>query len=506
MSRGIVYLVGAGPGDPGLLTVRALELLRSAEVVAHDDLVPSAILDLASPAAERLPVGRRRGDTRKEYRLHPEVLARARAGRRVVRLKAGDPLIFGRGAEEAEDLVDAGIPFEIVPGVSAALGAAAYAGIPLTDRRCASSVSFTTGHDGLPSDPDGRGTVVLYMGGHRLAENLRRLVEGGRAPETPAAYIERATHRDQRVILGTLGDLAQRVADRQGDGPALMIVGEVVRFREKIAWRERRPLSGHRVLVARARLGDSQIAKELRGLGADVMEAPAIEVAPPVDVALLEASLDRLAGYSAVIFACEAGVESTLARLARWTDGLATLATIPLLAVGQAAGAALRRHGLSPRIETKGACREELARLAPRLRLGLLLAVVSENGRPSLLEELTALGAKVETVPAYRLAHRFEAGFVSAPDLLVLPSSSAAEVVLDSPLGCVLKPLPMIAMGPKTRAAALGRGARDVTVSNRDTVPSLVAAVLAFLAPASGARIRATSVVPRPAVETGGSP
>ena len=287
MSGGVVYLVGAGPGDPGLLTVRALDLLRAAEVIAHDKLVPEAILALANPAAERLVVGRLRGEARRAFRLHPEVLARARAGRVVVRLKCGDPMVFGRGAEEAEDLADAGIPFEIVPGISAALGAAAYAGIPLTDRRCASSVTLTTGHDGRPTDGEGgegaaapqalpgRGTVVLYMGASNLADNLARLVEGGRAPATPAAYVERATEPAQRVIVGTLSDLAARIAaaDPGPDGPAVVIVGEVVRLRPRTGWRERRPLGGRRVLVAAARPDDSaaaQIVKQLRQLGATV--------------------------------------------------------------------------------------------------------------------------------------------------------------------------------------------------------------------------------------------
>ncbi|HET6146544.1 MAG TPA: uroporphyrinogen-III C-methyltransferase [Polyangia bacterium] len=307
----MVYLVGAGPGDPGLLTVRALELLRTAEVVAYDKLVPEAILALANPAAERLVVGRLRGEARRAFRLHPEVLARARAGRVVVRLKCGDPMVFGRGAEEAEDLVAAGIPFEIVPGVSAALGAAAYAGIPLTDRRCASSVTLTTGHDGHPTEAEadapssapalpGRGTVVLYMGASNLADNLACLVAGGRAPATPAAYIERATERAQRVIVGTLADLAARVAgaDPGPDGPAVVIVGEVVRLRPRTGWRERRPLSGRRVLVARARSGaDAQIVKELRQLGATVDETPGLTPARAPDLVVLAGA----AGASALV-------------------------------------------------------------------------------------------------------------------------------------------------------------------------------------------------------------
>ncbi len=241
--RGIVYLVGAGPGDPGLLTVRAAELLRAAEVVAYDELVSPEILALASPDAELLPVGRRHGSGVAVYRLHAGVLARARAGKRVVRLKSGDPVLFGRGGEEAEELTEEGIAFEIVPGVSAAFGAAASAHIPLTHRDYASDVVFVTGHDAggsLTSKSDwehlaaGQGTMVLYMAARKLQANVDRLIAGGRSADTPAAYIASATRSDQRVIVGTLADIAGKTAGVDRNAPALLIVGEVVRLRERL--------------------------------------------------------------------------------------------------------------------------------------------------------------------------------------------------------------------------------------------------------------------------------
>ncbi len=242
--NGCVYLVGAGPGDPGLLTLRALELLRGCDVVAHDELVPPAILALAAPHAERLAVGRRCRGRRAPMKLHPEVLARARAGRSVVRLKSGDPFVFGRGGEEAEELARAGISFEVVPGVSAALGAAAAAWIPLTHRECSSDVTFATGHDLGSAAASGRvdwaklagsGTLVLYMASRSLAANLARLVAHGRPAATPAAWIAAATRPDQEVVVGTLADLAARVDPRAGGAPALVIVGEVVAVRERLA-------------------------------------------------------------------------------------------------------------------------------------------------------------------------------------------------------------------------------------------------------------------------------
>jgi uroporphyrin-III C-methyltransferase len=241
---GRVFLVGAGPGDPGLLTVRALELLRTADVVAYDELVPPALLALAAPDAERLAVGRRcHGRSREPLRLHPAVLDRAREGKQVVRLKAGDPFVFGRGGEEGEELAAAGVPFEVVPGVSAALGAAAAALIPLTHREVSSEVTFATGHDLTRADAPGRsdwaklagsGTLVLYMASRSLAGNLARLVEHGRPAATPAAWIAAATRPEQEVGVGTLADLAGRVGERRGDSPALVVVGEVVAIRERL--------------------------------------------------------------------------------------------------------------------------------------------------------------------------------------------------------------------------------------------------------------------------------
>jgi precorrin-4/cobalt-precorrin-4 C11-methyltransferase len=244
---GTVHLVGAGPGDPKYLTLRAAELLSQADVLAYDELVPEALLARARPGAERIAVGRRHGDPAPEWtRIHPDVIARALEGKRVVRLKAGDPFVFGRGGEEAEALREAGIPFEVVPGISAALGAAAGALIPLTHRDLSSDVTFATAHD-LGAEggrTDWRrlaagGTLVLYMGAKSIARNLAKLVELGRAPTTPAAWIAAATRPNQKVVTGTLADLAGKVAGERHPGPALVIVGDVVSLRERLLGADR---------------------------------------------------------------------------------------------------------------------------------------------------------------------------------------------------------------------------------------------------------------------------
>ena len=466
--RGFVYLVGAGPGDPRLLTVRAHELVRAAEVVAYDELVSPAILALAPPDAERVAVGRRAGHGPTAFRLHPAVLDRARAGRHVVRLKCGDPLVFGRGGEEAEELAAAGIGFEIVPGVSAALGAAACAGIPLTHRACASSVRLATGQTAEPIAGAPRGeTIVVYMAARRVAASLSELTAAGWSPATPAAWIAAATTPAQQVVTGTIGDLAARLADHAAAlaAPALLVVGDVVARRTP--WWEDRPLIGRRVLVARARPGRSRLAARLRALGAEVIEAPAIDVTAIGDDAL-DAALDGV-GDAVLAFGCAPGVDAVLARRA--------VAPARILAIGGAAARALARRGVVPGLAvTGGACRDALAPAVAALGARPVVVVTATSGRPSLLDELAALGVRAEPLPAYRAAPR-PTPTPGRFDVLALPSSSAARLVLAADPR--LRDVPAIAMGPRTEAAARALGASRVRRAGADTVDAMVAGVVA---------------------------
>lgn len=281
MKTGRVALVGAGPGDPSLLTLRAAELLRIADVVAYDELVSESILALVPATAELLPVGRRAGKGHLAYALHPDVLERAKRGLFVVRLKAGDPLIFGRGGEEAAELAEHGIAFELVPGISAALGAASYGAIPLTYRHRAAQLVISTGHraDGGAPPPDAPGgrTLALYMAAHELETNLASLVAAGWPPSTPAALVVAATTAEEQMLIGTLATLAAR-AERALAGsaklPALVVVGDVVGIRDEIDWRRDLPLRGRRILVARASARENGLARSLRTLGGDVIELP----------------------------------------------------------------------------------------------------------------------------------------------------------------------------------------------------------------------------------------
>jgi len=321
---GVVYLVGAGPGDPGLMTARSLELIASADSIYYDRLIPPGALTGARPDAELIYVGKSPGDVpvlKGQYgplstgtsvpqgEINERLAEAARAGRSVVRLKGGDPFVFGRGGEEGEALRAAGVEFEVVPGVTAGVAASAYAGIPVTHRDDASAVAFVTGHE----DPEKEeialdwealarfpGTLVFYMGVKRLADNAAALIAAGRDGGEPAAAVERGTMEGQRTIVATLATLAE-AAEREGIGaPALIVVGPVVARREALGWLERRPLYGRRAVVTRARAQASGLAATLRGLGAEVVELPAIRIEPRTGSEEVRRAVERIGEYALV--------------------------------------------------------------------------------------------------------------------------------------------------------------------------------------------------------------
>src|SRR5215212_3873677 len=310
MSDGLVYLVGAGPGDPGLMTRRALELIAGADAILYDRLVPRGALDGAREDAELRYVGKQPGQPAlAQDEINELMVDLARAGRGVVRLKGGDPFVFGRGGEEAEALAAAGVPFEVVPGVTAGVAAPAYAGIPVTHRGAASAVAFVTGHEdpekpGSALDWDALarfpGTLVFYMGVRQLPLIAERLTAAGRDPAEAAAVIERGTHPGQRTVVDSLGAIAARVEAEEIRPPAITLVGAVAELRETIAWLERRPLYSQVVAVTRARAQASGLAERLRELGAEVVETPAIRIEPrPVEGELRDA-IGRVGEYALV--------------------------------------------------------------------------------------------------------------------------------------------------------------------------------------------------------------
>jgi uroporphyrinogen III methyltransferase/synthase len=492
--RGIVYLVGAGPGDPNLLTLRAAQLLQQADVVAYDLLISPELLARIPAHVELLPVGRRNGMGTVEYRLHPEALARAREGKIVVRLKCGDPLLYGRGGEEAEELRAAGIPFEIVPGITAALGAAAYAGIPLTQRGVASEVLLSAGHEDRPAASTNgfasphqqkTRTTVLYMVAHRLQANLARLQAEGYSPDTPAALIFAATTPAQHLVEGTLATLGRDLSLPSHDAPALLIVGEVVSLRKNIHWFQAGPLRQRRILVARAREGHSRIAASLRALGAEVLESPRVSVLPLADPAPLESVLAQTNHFDAIVFSCAPGARALAQSLAGHGDtdhrGLHSFPQI--ICIGEQAREAMHSLGMSPHATLPGSCAEALAQQSALFCEKRLLLITSNEGRPKLARELASLGAEVQSVAAYQVSYQYEDLATRGPfDLVVLPSSSAARLLLTHSSAAGIQHLPAIAIGPHTRAVAEECGATSVTVAPHDDIDAILSAVLQTLA------------------------
>ena len=443
---GTVYLVGAGPGDPGLLTERGAALLATADVVLHDELVHRALLARVRSGATVVGVGKRgHGPPEKQAsqrEIDRAIVEHARAGKSVVRLKGGDPFLFGRGSEEAEALVAAGVPFEIVPGVTSPLAAAAYAGMSLTHRDSASSVVFVTAttRHGEPFDfaelAGHRGTVAVFMGVKRLDEVTRALVERAkRDAETPAAILERGTMPAQRVIDGTLGDIAKRAALASVEAPALLIVGEIVRLREKLRWFDNRPLFGKRVLVTRAEHQARATSELLRSRGAEPIEVATISIHPPKDPADVERAISELGRADVVAFTSENGVEAFFEALHRMKRDARAFGNARVASIGSTTTKALASHGIVADLEPEAFVGEALGRTilddlvarhgsAKGRRVVIPRALVAREALPEMLR---AEGAEVEVVPVYET---LPAGSESRDRLVALLEARKIDVVL----------------------------------------------------------------------------
>lgn len=413
MTTGTVYLVGAGPGDPGLLTLRGLECLRRADLVLYDGLVNPLLLQHTAAHAERTcrvdtPTGR----VLKQSEINERLIAGARAGKTVVRLKGGDPFVFGRGSEEAAALAEAGIAYEVVPGITAATAAGAYAGISFTHREMASAVAFITGHED-PNKTDSAldytalanfsGTLVFYMGLHRLASIARSLVEHGKPESTPVAVISRATTPAQRVVTGTLADVAAAVKSAGLPAPSLIVVGECARQREHISWFEKRPLFGKQIGILRAaEQAEPTIARALE-LGAQPVSLPAIQILPPDDFAAVDDALSRLDTFDWLIFTSTNGVAGLLDRLWETGGDARRLANVRLAAIGPSTAEALERYHLRADVVPDAYRAEALAEaLKPHVAGKRVLWARASRGRDVLPEVLTAAGATVEQTVVYQ--------------------------------------------------------------------------------------------------------
>lgn len=500
--RGMVYLVGAGPGDPGLITQRGLELIRRADCVVYDYLANPALLQEADPRAEMIYVGKKGGDhTLPQAEINRLLVDRARAGKKVVRLKGGDPYLFGRGGEEAEELAQAGIPFEMVPGVSSALAVPAYAGIPLTHRRHASLVSLITGHEdptkGASAIPwevlaHSPGTLVFLMGVKNLAEISQQLLKHGKDPATPAAVIHRGTTLAQRTVVGTLADIAARVQEAGLTAPAIIVVGSVVELRPQLNWFETRPLWGKRILVTRTRRQASAFSALLREYGALCLEAPTIEIGPPDDeYEALDQALRRLGEYQWLVFTSPNGVEAFFQRLFASGRDLRAIGNCRLAAIGVATAQVLRRCGLIADVIPKDFRAEGLAvSLLPLIRPGeRILLPRAQEAREVLPQELRKGGALVEVAPAYKTrpasqlppetAAALEAGEV---EVLTFTSSSTVtnfvRLVGEQRLRDLAAHSLIAAIGPITAQTLTNYGLTVQIQPETYTIPALAAAIV----------------------------
>jgi uroporphyrinogen III methyltransferase / synthase len=493
---GTVHLVGAGPGDPGLLTFRAAELLRRADAVVYDALANDRFLELVNPAAELLYVGKRGGRehmTQDEInRLLVEVAGRVET---VVRLKGGDPFVFGRGGEEALALRAAGIRFEVVPGVTAGVAVPAYAGIPVTHRGYTPALTLVTAHE----DPTKAGNAVaweqlarsgatlsIYMGISQLPSVVKQLIEGGRPADTPAAVVEWGTYPRQRTVTGTLGELPALVEREAIGAPAIVVVGAVVELREQLDWFENRPLFGRRIVVTRARAQASEFAAALEGLGAEIVQFPAIRVVPAADPEPLRRAVREVGTYDWIVFTSVNGVERFWEELERAGQDTRALGGVRVACVGPATAALAELHGVRPDVVPSSYVGEAvlgaLAQVTPLAGQRVLLPRAA-GARPVLPEGLAALGAVVADVEAYRsvpdaagaaeLRQQLDAGRI---DAVTFTASSTVRSFVDA-VGADVGRAIVAAIGPITAATARDAGLDVRVEAEEHTIPGLLRAL-----------------------------
>ena len=500
---GIVYLVGAGPGDPKLITVRGRECLGRADVVFYDALANAALLDHAPAGAERVYVGKCAGKhSVPQDQLNDRLVEAARSGQTIVRLKGGDPFIFGRGGEEAEALLEAGLSFEIVPGVTSPIAASAYAGIPLTHRRCASSVAFVTGHEDPTKDSrsvDWQGlarsvdTIVVLMGMGRLGEIADQLHQGGRSAETLVAVVQWGTTPRQRTVVGTLSTIADDV-QRAGIGaPAITIVGDVVNIRETLRWFDVKPLFGRRVLVTRARAQASKLVELLTDAGADVVQCPTIRCEAIADNAPLVSAARAIGSFDWVLFASANAVDALWSALADLGLDSRALAGVKVGAMGPATAEALVTRGVTADLVPSETRSEGLLDELGDVGGLRILLPRAEDGRDVLRRGLVEAGADVVSIAAYRTV-AVEDNVDEVVALLSLGHLDAITLTSASTVSNLISALPsessreamrktcVAVIGPTTRAAAESHGLRVTIEAAEASVEALTDALIAYFA------------------------
>lgn len=504
ISRGIVYLVGSGPGDPTLITLRGVECLRKAQVVVYDYLANEQLLNHASPSAERIYAGKIGGRHNQcQDQINALLVEKGREGKIVVRLKGGDPFVFGRGGEECEALREAGVPFEIVPGVTASIGVAAYAGIPLTHRDYTASVTLVTGHEGKGKDESnidwnclsrGNGTIVFYMGVTTLRRNMERLLEHGRSPQTPVALVRWGTTPEQQVLIGTLADIADQAEQCGFKPPAITIVGEVVALREKLHWFDGRPLFGKKVMVTRAVDQAGEFAVMLADRGATVLECPTIRLVEPEQWGPLDAALQALSDYDWLVMTSGNAVRAFFKRLDTLGLDARSLGACRVCALGPKTAEAIRGFGIRPDMLAADYKAEGVVAEFAKLDITgkRILYPRADRAREGIPRDLGSMGALVDSPVAYRtiLPDKLlpEAVFAlekRSVDCITFTSSSTvqnlANLMGNDRMLDMLKGVAVASIGPITSNTCRGLGLKVDIEPQEYTLAALADAVEAFL-------------------------
>ncbi|MDI6703899.1 MAG: uroporphyrinogen-III C-methyltransferase [bacterium] len=496
MNKGKVYLVGAGPGDVGLLTLKGLECVKKADVLIYDHLVNRHILSFAKDSSEIIYAGKSGKERIEQEEINHLLVNKALRGKVVVRLKGGDPFLFGRGGEEALFLVKNEVPFEVVPGIPSSLACPAYAGIPITHRKYSSSLAIITGHEDpkkeISSIPWDRislvETLIILMGVRNLQEIVDRLIKGGRKETTPIAVIRWGTRNNQQTIVGTLRDIVEKA--RQITPPATIVVGDVVRLRKRLNWFEKRPLFGKGILVTRDKEGISELSNLLRSYGAQVFETPLIKILPPENFDGLDLSIDKLSEYNWIVFTSKNGVRYFLDRLRCKNRDIRELKGIRIACIGKKTSEEIERLGLIVDCQPK---RYETDALIESLKVWNLkgtriLLPRADKARGLLSAELKKEGAEVTEVIAYRIVKEESVDEVKRCfkdrkiDVITFTSSTAVqnfyEIFRDKDINRLLKGVKVACIGPVTSKTAEDLGI-DVHITPTEyTISGLVKAIL----------------------------
>ena len=499
--QGKVYLIGAGPGDPGLLGLKAKRCLETADAVVYDRLADPRILAFARKDAEMIYVGKASANhTMRQPDINKLLVKLAQEGKTVARLKGGDPFVFGRGGEEAIELLEAGQSFEFVPGVTSAIAVAEYAGIPVTHRHVATSFAVITGHEdptkgsstinwaGLATAVD---TLVFLMGVENIEKISAKLIANGRDASCPAAVIRWGTHPEQRTLVTTLGAAAEDVKKNNLKPPAIFIVGEVVKLREQLQWFDNKPLFGKTVVVTRARAQASELTQKLEEQGAKVIEVPAIKIVPAADYAPLDKAIGELSQYKWLVFTSANGVDYFFERLLAAGKDARALANVQLAAIGSATAKALANRGLTADLVPSAYKAEELAEaLADKIAPGdKILIARAKIAREVLPESLRKIGAEVDVVTAYETVADCEnkdelvAALQNGDAGVVSFTSSSTVTNLLKVLGddkAALQNAALAAIGPVTAETLRKHGLNPAIEAEEYTIDGLMRAIEKF--------------------------